>query len=388
MIPCAVFPRATEVSPLSLGEGELGDLPFLPEAGELLVRRGYALTISELSGAWGEPFVEAGIRRARAAVLEGSLGDSLDGMPPEQRILSFVIAALIVGSSGNAYAVKRFALAEARRLEERILRRMRSNRQDAATLLAEIYSRVLGVRLDVHERRIGAGSFDARLGLVDYLRLSSALDASRWGIANRVVDGGYVYVRLEDAVRLLRGGVAEAIERRVLSARIANPPAPLAQEASRLAQEVARSRPAPSVAPAASHGQYPPCVRSLMKRLESGENLPHSARFFLATFLINLGVPLDEVVGAFSRSPDFNERITRYQVEHIAGLRGGKRYSVPSCAKLQAQGLCARDETCDNVRSPLAYARRRARPAEAGGDGAGGGKGTGGRRDRIPEDEL
>lgn len=378
------------MSGVSFGAEELGDLPFLPEAGDLIMRRGYAMSISELAENWNEPFIRAGIDRARSAVIGGGIDPgALDGMPPEHRILSFVVAALIVRATDNQYAIRRFALAEARYLEDRVMRRIRTNAEDGRLLLTAIYSRVLGMPLVASARRIGGQVFDVRLGLKHYLSLSSSLDASRWGIVTRAVDGGQVYMKLEDASRLLRSGIAGIIENRIMSMKIADLPGPLAEEASGLLKEMARTRPsAPAGNAPIDRSRYPPCVRSLLKRLESGENLPHSARFFLATFMVNAGVPIDDVVAAFSRSPDFNERITRYQVEHIAGIKGGKRYSVPSCSKLEAQGLCARDETCNDIRSPMSYPGRRGIPRPDGGGGGGGGTGIRRRRDRISEDEL
>ncbi len=364
------------------GADDYGDLPFLQEAGRLLAERGYGLSIEDLAEDWAAPLVEAGAKRARAA-LSGEVDRSLDGMPLEQRILSFVIAALIVRATGNQYLIKKFALAEARRLEERILQRMNSNRDDAAAFLRLVYSRVLGVRLERANRRVGSELFEVSVDLRSYLELSSSLDISAWGIANRIVDGGRVYLHLQEAARLLRNAIADRVERRVSSIELPRPPAPIAEEASKLLEEAAKALPVPTAAAArAGRGQYPPCVRSVLKRLEAGENLPHSARFFLAAFMLNVGMSVDEVVALFRTSPDFNERITRYQVEHIAGARGGKRYSVPSCSKLAAQGLCARDETCGNVKNPLSYVRRRT------GGGSDGGGGARRRGDRVPEDEL
>jgi len=99
---------------------------------------------------------------------------------------------------------------------------------------------------------------------------------------------------------------------------------------------------------------FPPCMRELLKRAEEGENLPHEARFALASFLINIGWDIDKVVEVFSNVPDFDEDRTRYQVRHIAGLEGsGKKYSPPSCRKMREWGLCV-DGDC-GVGSPLGY---------------------------------
>ncbi|MDW8011110.1 MAG: hypothetical protein RMH84_05920, partial [Sulfolobales archaeon] len=51
--------------------------------------------------------------------------------------------------------------------------------------------------------------------------------------------------------------------------------------------------------------------------------------------------------------------IARYQVEHLAGLRGsGKRYRTYSCEKMKSLGLCVAE--C-STRTPLQYYRRAVR---------------------------
>ena len=64
--------------------------------------------------------------------------------------------------------------------------------------------------------------------------------------------------------------------------------------------------------------------------------------------------------------PDFNERLTRYQVEHIAGGRGSRtKYIPPRCDTLRTHGVCpSMDDICREVRHPLAYYRRKLRVAE------------------------
>ncbi|MEM2739048.1 MAG: DNA primase regulatory subunit PriL, partial [Candidatus Bathyarchaeia archaeon] len=75
------------------------------------------------------------------------------------------------------------------------------------------------------------------------------------------------------------------------------------------------------------------------------------------TFLVNIGMPIENIIDLFRNSSDFNERLTRYQVEHIAGERGSRtRYKPPKCQTLQTHGLCiGRNETCKQMTHPLAY---------------------------------
>jgi len=105
--------------------------------------------------------------------------------------------------------------------------------------------------------------------------------------------------------------------------------------------------------------RMPPCIERLIEELRRGENLSHFARFTLATFLIHAGWTVDQIVDLFRNAPDFDEKVTRYQVEHLAGKRGGgKKYDPPSCARIQQEGLCVAD--C-GVRHPLELLRRRPR---------------------------
>mgnify|MGYP001626333807 FL=1 len=102
---------------------------------------------------------------------------------------------------------------------------------------------------------------------------------------------------------------------------------------------------------------YPPCVKFWISEMNRGINIPHQARFLVATFLLSLDMSVDEVLKYFSRTPDFDERIARYQVEDLAGQRGsGKKYSVPRCETLRTTGVCTcKQGLCQRMTHPLLY---------------------------------
>jgi DNA primase large subunit len=80
----------------------------------------------------------------------------------------------------------------------------------------------------------------------------------------------------------------------------------------------------------------------------------------MATYLLGIGKTVDEIVALFPRVPDFNEKVTRYQVEHLAGLKGGRtRYKSPSCGTLQTHGLCFKTVECDDIKNPIQFGRKR-----------------------------
>ncbi len=102
---------------------------------------------------------------------------------------------------------------------------------------------------------------------------------------------------------------------------------------------------------------FPPCIAKLLREAEEGKNLPHMARFTLASFMISIGKKPEEIIDIFRRLPDFDEHKTMYHLRHIAGQIGSRiKYVPPSCATLRTFNLCpSGDELCLKIKHPLAY---------------------------------
>jgi DNA primase large subunit len=78
----------------------------------------------------------------------------------------------------------------------------------------------------------------------------------------------------------------------------------------------------------------------------------------LATYMLAIGKSIEEIIMLFHNAPDYNEKVTKYQIEHLAGLRGsGTKYSVPSCQKLLNQNLCFATEECTGITNPIQFGR-------------------------------
>jgi len=103
-------------------------------------------------------------------------------------------------------------------------------------------------------------------------------------------------------------------------------------------------------------GEIAPCMASILERARNGENLPHFARVAIASYLLKRGKSIDEVIEVFSTTPNYNEKIARYQVEFIA-KRG---YNPPSCQSMESYGICIRECRLANpkLKNPLGYGFR------------------------------
>ncbi len=106
---------------------------------------------------------------------------------------------------------------------------------------------------------------------------------------------------------------------------------------------------------------FPPCINALYDDASKSHQLSHIGRFTLTSFLINIGMSPEALNELFKTFSDYNERLTRYQIEHIAGERGSAtRYTCPQCSVLQTHGVCKnRDDVCRRIYHPLTYYKRK-----------------------------
>ena len=358
----AVRHRSAPIDERSL----FAEYPFLAGAESLL--GGETVSVRSLLG-------DAAYERARAIgrarVLAAAddpratkdIGE-LDAADPDVRYLSFLFDQIVLAAAPSPAALRRWAVAEAKRTHGRL----------SGVPVGELVE-VAG--------RLGY-SMEARPGdrvalpLVEYLRLAVPIREADYRLVRQEVEHGRVVVGRVRGARLLQ----EAVRVRLGMA------VPLAEEVRGLVREreselldaLGRRMPAPVARGAGPTGSirpelYPPCIRKMQRSLQAGENLSHAGRFCLAAFLHRAGADFETIVDAYRGAPDFDESVTRYQVEHITHHDGGRGYTPPECDSLRSHGLCARDgdpsatEPVDRqrdlrcfeptLRHPLQYYRRR-----------------------------
>jgi DNA primase large subunit len=341
------------------------EYPFLPGAETLLGEE--AVSVRALLS---EPAFAAARTLGRARILAAADDprgakdfEELVRADPFVRVLSFLFARLVLSASSTPVGLRRWAVAEAKRNHARLL-------AVPVEELAEV-ARRLGFTF-------APGPAGVEVPLVDYLRLSVPIREAEFRLPRQAVARGTVTVRAGRAARLLQ----EAVRLRLAE------PLPLAEDVVRDVREreaellgkLAELTPSPVARTGLTGGPvrpelFPPCIRKMQRTLQKGENLSHSGRFCLAAFLHRAGADFETIVDAFRGAPDFDESVTRYQVEHITLRDGGRGYEPPECETLRSHGLCARDgdpvatdprdkardERCfePSLRHPLQYYRRR-----------------------------
>ncbi|MGC8663749.1 MAG: DNA primase large subunit PriL [Thermoplasmata archaeon] len=94
---------------------------------------------------------------------------------------------------------------------------------------------------------------------------------------------------------------------------------------------------------------FPPCIKNIISSILRGENISHNARFSLVTFLNQIGMSKENILKIFQSVPDFDERMTEYQVLHITGEKGKTVYSTPKCSTMELYNLCVKNVSKDQL---------------------------------------
>ena len=263
-------------------------------------------------------------------------------------VLSYPYARMIVSCINDRFLTKRYALAEASRMNE---------------LLQHDHGSMIAVAAELEVKSIDDPDGKVRMHFSDYLRFSHVIKAVEWKLINTDLSKGYVRLDPEKFDRLLQNALQERIESELplkvpeefmtsLRADIDHVSIMLNETKMRLS---------PTGGAAMDPESLPPCMKGILASAQNGVNLPHSARFALVSFLNALGLTYEQIIELFAQSPDFDESKSSYQIKHITGeARGSEGYTPPECSTMKTNGICFDpDNLCNNekMNHPLSYYR-------------------------------
>ena len=271
----------------------------------------------------------------------------------EIEIASYALAILYLAGIAEPILTEKFALFEA----QKVNRHLRTEKNSDIILeIAKAFNwnvKKNGGSFLVHFAKFLESSTRGRLN-----------HDSRWKLINRTLDNGLVQVSPRELARLLQEDVKNQIEKSAKQ-ELGKVPEQIQDDIDELKADFLKRKPQfEEVIQVikAQESDYPPCIVALMKRTSDGQHLSHVERFTLVTYLLRQGIGVDTIVKMFSNVSDFKEDKTRYQVEHLSGVRMGKEPYMPyNCSSLQTHNVCsgATDPICRTIRNPLSYHLRK-----------------------------
>ncbi|MEM2727319.1 MAG: DNA primase regulatory subunit PriL [Archaeoglobaceae archaeon] len=202
------------------------------------------------------------------------------------------------------------------------------------------------VRLTALDLGIKLKGWDTHVS--SYVRASSRIRSDEWRLVNRKIVGGFVKTTRAEVIRIieefLRARIFEKVD---LYLEILEP------HLKELRSVAVKEKKFDVELGEVNLECLPPCMLEILSELQKGMNVPHTARFALTSFLLNIGMNVEDILRLFKKSPDFDEEKSRYQIEHIAGMRGkGAEYSPPACDTMRTYQNCVAN--C-KVSHPLSY---------------------------------
>lgn len=301
----------------------------------------------------GGPPVRRARERVRRALLEGTVEAAEPrAWSTSAEVLSYPVARILVSELDVRGAVDKYAAAEAETARERLVRdvegdlQLKSSGTERLTL-----SRMLD-DFGLLGRVEPAGDDRFHVAVTAYLELSAELDGSRWRLATRPLRDGRVPVERPELHALLR----EAVRQRVVADLPLSVPDAVAES---LADDLAALRGAvedvdpPLQFDTVVPGLFPPCMRALLGRARSDEQLPDNSRFALVSFLVGVGLDGDEVASLCDL-----EAAAPSVPDQVARLRGDRTTvaTPPSCEVMVEYGDCVnKDQLCETIDHPLSY---------------------------------
>ncbi|MEM1506898.1 MAG: DNA primase large subunit PriL [Candidatus Bathyarchaeia archaeon] len=337
---------------------DLAKYPFTPEAANEVKKLDFR--IEHLMNPDYRPVLERAEKRIIEALTTNppEVGYDPHAYSEDVEVLSFPVAIVLVAALANDYVKRRYALAEARRAYE-ILRTEKEEK------IIEIASK-FGWRIRALSRQVNFTKFDFAIHFIEYLKNAASFHEKEWKLVNRLVYNGEVYLSKQDVARLLQEEIRRYIESKINLSVGLKVPEEILERVERLRQlcsERMKEAPLEPVPSDVVDDAFPPCMRELYGAVKAGRHVSHVGRFALTSFLLNIGMGPDAIIDLFRKLSDFNERIARYQIEHIAGERGSRtKYTPPKCDTLRTHGLClGADDLCRRVKHPLTYYLRKTR---------------------------
>jgi DNA primase large subunit len=341
-----------QLAAVKFTKNDLAKYPFLKEAAEYV--KTLDLKIEDLASPEFSQILERAKERVEEAILYAIVSRKLQN--EEVEILSFPTAIMLAAATENPFIKRRYALAEAKQTyndlkfepKEKILAIAKNFQWKVSTVDAEE----------------NIAPYEFKLHFTDYLKNTTTMREKKWKLVNRMLTQGNVYLTGNETARLLSEEVRRHVEKRLEIKELPKLPqkiTEIAEKLKNLTLEKVSKAEIEGIPKTVKKDAFPPCIKALYEAASKGRHISHIGRFTLTSFLVNIGMPIESIIELFKNFSDFNERMTRYQVEHIAGERGSRtRYKPPKCETLKTHGLCTEpDETCKKANHPLIYYKKR-----------------------------
>lgn len=316
----------------------LARYPYLPEAREYVEKLGLSLK-EMLAHPVYSGCIDYGRRRLEGCLEREYKPVLTDKLSMELTLLAYPIARLIAAGSGSRRLVEEYARGEA----DLAYSLLQDDSEDQVKSMAV---------------EVGLNLKGDSLYYLDFINLAGDLtDNPAWRLVNQSLKDGWIRLEPWQLRRLLAMWVKVKTSEEIDASEIPKLLREMGKSVSHSKSKSYRKVTVESL----EEDALPPCIEAIISRM-ADDSADHQDMFVLGTFLVNLGLSEEKILGVLRKSPKYDESTARYQLKFISGEKSGTEYTCPSCDTLRTQGVCVAE--CD-VKHPLQYYRRNSRKVKS-----------------------
>ncbi len=260
---------------------------------------------------------------------------------PKIEVNIFMNCIVILKKMDSSFITRTFISNYAKRFEYFMLQDI-SNK----TIRDEVMDYVLNVDFEIEYN-----NDSVLLKIPNYLQITSGIPGVEFKLVNQDVKKGIVSIRKRQFVLLLRYKLENLLLDKINKMKSID-----GIEISDFDKyiELDKKYTPPILNKTVNSGLQPPCIKFLFSKIDNEHHLTHNERLLISTYMFSKGYNIEWLVdNIFRKLSDWNERITRYQLNYI------KEHKIMNCDKIENQGMCKKSEDrlnkCGFIKNPFQF---------------------------------
>lgn len=265
-----------------------------------------------------------------------------------RELISYPFAKIFISCINDSFLTRRYSLAEAKSCHLLL-------KKEPKDFLIKFSSSNFNMVIDSCD-----GSY-FNIKFTDYIKNIGSLKSGKWKLTNRKLHKGQIRIIEGDFLRILQEAIRNKIQNSFSFEVQPSFCEHFKSYIDEIKEELEKQKRSFEIGDfgAVTKEAFPPCIVYAISNVSEGVNLSHTMRFALTSFLLKIGMSIENIIDIFNVSPDFDSEKTIYQLEHIAGATGTV-YDPPACATMRSFGNCYNaDKICKKIHHPLSYYREK-----------------------------
>lgn len=246
-------------------------------------------------------------------------------------LLSYIYMKILLICYNNKILIKRFAYLES----FHSLKTLQNEKSFSIENLVEL-SKLVGLDISINYNNTNLKIFFS-----NFIRYSIKFKDPSWKIINKNLNNGFIDITKNECFRLIQESIFLLIEKS-FNININKNIVELCFDKIKQIDSYYKKNFKTNINVIDNKSNiikkecFPLCMKNAIQDIQNGNNLSHSMRFALVSYLNFIGMDIKSILSLFTTSPDFNNTHSLYQINHIIS----NNYKCPTCSTMKTYGNC------------------------------------------------